>query len=119
MQNYRYVSALLIFVFITLPIILALMGAPKWSSFALALPFAFILIVLSYYRMVDAGMSPGWVWLMILMLNFGPSVELPGITLYLSNLIHLVPVAIGWIVPARANGSAEVPSGINSCKPAA
>ncbi|MXO49219.1 hypothetical protein GRI69_13245 [Erythrobacter vulgaris] len=106
-RTYRYVSTFLTLALLALPITFALMDAPKWLGFVLALPFAIFLIIVSHFRMIDAAMSPGWVVLMILVMNFGPSVELPGITLYLSHLVHLVPVAIGWIAPARSETSAD------------
>ena len=101
-------STLLIVTVLTVPMTLALMDAPEWLGIALSFPFALFLVVLSHFRMIDAGISPGWVLLMVFVINIGPSVDLPGITLYLSNLVHLVPVAIGWIIPTRFNSSEKV-----------
>lgn len=88
----------------------AMVEGPAWLGPVTALPFALILIVLTFCRMRDAGLSLGWALPMVVTLNFGPSLELPGLTLYLSNAVYLIPLALGWTAPSRSVESSHLAS---------
>ena len=101
---YRMASLLLLAAVLLIPITGALLGAPPWVGGLPALAAYIFLVVLTHYRLRNTGWSVGWVLLMmIVVFNVGPAWHGPGtIVLYLGNLIHLVPVLIGWIAPEAA-----------------
>lgn len=100
-QNYRWASAALIVAMILLPVLMVRLGALEWVATLATLPIFLTLVVLTYRRLRNAHLTGWWIVLMILVLNFGPSWEgLEPLTLHLSHLIHLIPVALGWLVRA-------------------
>ena len=105
----RYRAASLTLILLAHAALLAngLLHGPDWLGPIVALPLVIVLLIVTHYRLVDAGLSPGWVLLMFLQLRIGPFIELPGHTLYLSSLIYLVPVILGWIVPSASTVSQD------------
>jgi uncharacterized membrane protein YhaH (DUF805 family) len=108
-EAYRAASAGLLVLLYALPLGLAFAGLPVWPSLIVGLPAYIFLVVVTSHRLRDAGLSTGWVVLMILIVNIGPFWQGPGpIKLYLSDIvILLIPILLGWIVPANA-GAAPV-----------
>lgn len=108
LPTYRWASLALIAVTLFLPVLLVRLGAIEWVAVLAALPVALALVVLTFQRLRNANLSGWWIILMVLTLNFGPRWDgLAPITLHLSHLIHLIPVALGWLVraPQAANGA--------------
>lgn len=101
-QHYRWASLLLLAIVIFLPVIIVRQGAPDWIA-ALPSPLAYFgLVAVTYGRLKDAGLSGGWVVLMLLALNFGPRWDGPApLVFHASNLLQLVPIALGWCIHTR------------------
>ena len=100
-QNYRWASVALIAVMILLPVLMMRLGALDWVASLAGLPVYVALVVLTYRRLRDANLSGSWIVLMILVVNLGPRWDgLEPLTFYLSHILHLVPVALGWLVRA-------------------
>lgn len=100
-QNYRWASVALIAAMILLPVGMVRLGAFEWAAMLATLPIFLALVALTYLRLRNAGLTGWWIVLMLLVLNFGPSWEgLEPLTFHLSHLIHLIPVALGWMVRA-------------------
>ena len=94
-RSYRAASVALLAIILAIPEALITAGAPRLLA-ALVFQGAYVsLIILTYQRLRDAGLSWAWILLMVLVTNFGPAWH----GFHLSNLLHLVPVALGWIVP--------------------
>jgi uncharacterized membrane protein YhaH (DUF805 family) len=104
---------------LTLVVLLALdlsavetLGGPEWLAFLLGLPIYIALVGITYHRLRDAHLSANWLILMIISPTFGPKWEGSGwLVLYASNLLLLVPIALGWLVgkvPANADGAPNV-----------
>src|SRR5688500_1323899 len=112
---YRPASAGLILLVYLLPFTVAQLGGPKWLGFLVGLPLYVALIVLTYHRLRNAGLSGGWIILMILALNFGPKWQGPEpLVFYASHLLHFVPVALGWLFgdrPAEADAAPNAGQG--------
>lgn len=105
-QNYRWASVALIVAMILLPVLMRRLGALEWVAMLAALPIYLALVVLTYRRHRNANLTGWWIVLMILVLNFGPRWDGPEpLTFHLSHLIHLIPVALGWLVRAPENVS--------------
>lgn len=101
LPRYRIASmALLVATYGSL-LMVRLLGGPEWLAAVFGLPLYILLIVITYRRLRDAALSGGWIGFMILTFNFGPSWN----GLYLSNLIHLVPVILAWTVPANSGAN--------------
>jgi uncharacterized membrane protein YhaH (DUF805 family) len=67
------------------------------------------LILLTIRRLRDAGMSASWVVLMICTINFGPRWRLtPSFYLQVTDLLPLLPVAIGWLLHSADSAGDEV-----------
>ena len=110
-QNYRWASVALIAAAILLPVLMMRLGALDWVASLAGLPIYVALVVLTYRRLRDANLSGWWIALMILVVNLGPRWDgLEPLTFHLSHLLHLVPVALGWLV--RAPGNVAVKSDI-------
>jgi len=106
--QYRAASVVLLAVAFGLPIGIEGLSWPSWFGFAVGAPAYVALIILTYHRMRDAALSGGWIALMILVFNVGPAWEGPGsVTLHLGNLINVLPVFLGWIVPTNAGANPE------------
>ena len=111
-QNYRRASVALIAATILLPVLMMRLGALDWVASLAGLPVYVALVVLTYHRLRDAGLSGGWVVLMILVVNLGPRWDGPEpLTFYLSHLVHLIPLALGWLV--RGPGNVAVKSDLS------
>lgn len=99
-RNYRRASLALIATSVLLPVLMIRLGALEWVAALAALPIYVALVVLTYHRLRNANLTGWWIVLMVLALNFGPRWEGPEpLTFYLSHLLHLVPVILGWLVP--------------------
>ena len=108
-QNYRWASVALIAVMIVIPVLLLRLGASEWVASLASLPIYVALVVLTFRRLRNANLTGWWIVLMILVLNFGPQWDgLEPLTFYLSHLLHLIPVALGWLVRAPGNAAATV-----------
>jgi len=106
---YRPVSVALILLSLVVPVAVVQLGGPDWLSFLLGLPVYLWLVWLTYRRLQDAGRSTAWVILMLLAMNFGPRLKGPEpLVFYLSHLLHLVPVALGWLPPRPAQQRGSV-----------
>lgn len=111
-QNYRRASVALIAATILLPVLMMRLGALEWVASLAGLPVYVALVVLTYHRLRDAGLSGGWVVLMILVVNLGPRWDGPEpLTFHLSHLVHLIPVVLGWL--ARGPGNVAVTSDLS------
>lgn len=114
-QNYRWASVALITAMILLPVLMMRLGALEWVASLAALPVYVALVVLTYRRLRDANLSGWWIVLMILVVNLGPRWDgLEPLTFYLSHILHLVPVALGWLVRAPGNVAvkSDLPQGL-------
>lgn len=117
LQNYRWASVALIGAVNLVPVLMVALGAPDWMALLVALPIYVALVVLTYRRLRNAGLTGWWIVWMILAFNFGPRWEGPApLTFYLSHLLHLIPVALGWlargprtVAPASAHRDASAP----------
>ena len=100
-RNYRRASVALIAAMILLPVLLMRLGAPEWVASLAGLPVYVALVVLTWRRLRDADLSGWWIVLMILVVNLGPRWDGPEpLVFHVSHLIHLIPVALGWLVRA-------------------
>jgi len=107
-QNYRRASVALIATMILLPVLMVRLGALQWVASLAGLPAYIALVVLTYRRLRDAGLSGGWIVLMILVVNLGPRWDgLEPLTFHLSHILHLIPVALGWLVSAPGDAVAH------------
>lgn len=98
-QNYRWASVALIAAIIVLPVLMGMLGASDWIATLSGLPIYIALVVLTFQRLRDANLTGWWIVLMVLSLNFGPRWEgLEPHVFHLSHLLHLLPVALGWLV---------------------
>ncbi|MNE72854.1 hypothetical protein D3C80_1688300 [compost metagenome] len=75
------------------------LGVTDWIASITSLPIFIALVVLTFRRLRDAGQSAWWIVLMILVMNFGPEWGglPPPLKFHLSHILHLVPVALGWL----------------------
>ncbi|WP_292062853.1 hypothetical protein [Brevundimonas sp. UBA7664] len=114
-RNYRWASVALIAAMILLPVLMMRLGALEWVASLAGLPVYVALVVLTYLRLRDANLSGWWIGLMILVVNLGPRWDgIEPLTFHLSHLIHLVPVALGWLVRAPENVAvkSDLPQGL-------
>lgn len=107
-SRYRVGSSVLVSVF-GVAVTSVLIGVPAWLSFILGLVPAITLTIITYYRLRDANLSSGWLLFMILQVGAGPSWHLSEhVTFNLVGLIvSLVPVLLGWFVPATIDPKTE------------
>lgn len=100
-QKYRPASLALI-AGAALPFLSPIIGLDAgWSLVAFAVGMAFYigLVMLTFYRLRDAGLSIWWLLPMIVRLHFGPEWELGhSIDFRPIGLFALVPVLLGWFV---------------------
>jgi uncharacterized membrane protein YhaH (DUF805 family) len=97
-------GSLALWLFIHLTIASALIGAPAWIVLIAAFGATIYLTIITYYRLHDAGLSGGWV--LLLLLQIGPSghfadyfyVNLGSSILSLSLIVAL------WFLPAKEEG---------------
>ena len=114
-QNYRWASVSLIVTMILLPVLMVRLGALEWVASLAGLPVYVALVVLTYRRLTDANLTGWWIVLMILVINIGPQWDgLEPLTFHVSHLIHLIPVALGWLVraPQTVAGTGVRPDGL-------
>lgn len=114
-QNYRWASVSLIATMILLPVLMVRLGASEWVASLAGLPVYVALVVLTYRRLRDANLTGWWIVLMILVINNGPQWDgLEPLTFHVSHLIHLIPVALGWLVraPQTVAGTGVRPDGL-------
>lgn len=103
-QNYRWASLALITAMTFLPVLMMRLGALEWVAVLAGLPVYVALVVLTYQRLRNANLTGAWIALMIVVVNLGPSWDgLEPLTFHLSHLLHLIPVALGWIVRVPGN----------------
>lgn len=100
--EYRLASAGLLLATLLIPLVVLWLGGPAWLAFAVGVfPYA-TLVWLTYYRLQDASLSSGWLILMVVVFHFGPKLDAPEpLQLHLAELLNLVPVVMGWLVPSR------------------
>ena len=99
LPRYRFVSLLLLFSAIAIEQAFRTLKEIEWLGTFVAMGVYCFLIVTTYRRLRDASRSGAWVWLMIFNFSFGPSWN----DFYLSNLINLIPMFLGWIVPGSVD----------------
>lgn len=107
-SRYRLGSTVLISAF-CLALASALIGVPAWLIFIVGVAAWIALTIITYHRLRNAELSSGWLLLMILQFGVGPTWYLSDyVTLNLGgSVIGLVPVILGWIVPAPPNRKVE------------
>lgn len=107
MAAYRWASLILLLAVLLIPVAVTALGGPQWLAFLLGLPAFLLLAVVTNGRLRDAGLSGAWVLLLLLIVNVGPVWHGPApLDLYLGNLVNLIPIALGWTVPAGAGAPA-------------
>jgi uncharacterized membrane protein YhaH (DUF805 family) len=114
-QIYRWASVALIVAMILLPVLMMRLGALEWVATLTGLPIYVALVVLTFHRLRNANLTGWWIILMILVLNFGPRWDgLEPLTFHLSHLLHLIPVALGWLVrgPGNVAVKRDLPQGL-------
>lgn len=82
-------------------------GTPAWLAFITGIAPEIVLTIITYHRLQNAGVSSGWLLLMILQFGIGPAWQLSEhLTFNVGGaLLGLVPVILGWIVPSSAKSS--------------
>jgi hypothetical protein len=107
---YRPVSVALILLSVWLPLGLMRLGIWDWVALLIGLLLYISLVVITYHRLLGAGLSTAWLIPMVLSLNFGPAWHGPKpLVLHASNLIQLIPVILGWLVLGQAGLDAAAP----------
>jgi uncharacterized membrane protein YhaH (DUF805 family) len=101
LPRYRIAATALLVASYGMLLVVRLLGAPDWLGAILGLPLYVLLTVITYRRLRDAALSGGWIVLMILAFNVGPSWN----GFHLSNLIILVPIILAWIAPANSGAN--------------
>jgi|GEM_PF-3463798 len=105
---YRPASVALILLTLIIPVAVGQLSGPQWLSFLLGLPVYLLLVWLTYRRLQDAGRSPAWIILMLLVMNIGPRWTGPEpLVFYLGNLLHLVPIVLAWLPPRTVRQQAS------------
>ena len=103
---YRWASVVLLLAVLSIPVAVSALGGPGWFAFLLVLAPFIMLAVVTNGRLRDAGLSGAWVLLLLLIVNVGPVWHGPAsLDLYLGNLVNLIPIILGWTVPAGAGAS--------------
>lgn len=110
-SRYRAVAVVLVIVIILLPYALHLLGAPDWLGGLIVLPAYVTLVIASHYRLRDAALSSGWLAAFFLVVSYGPSWDAPGPShFYLGHVLILVPIILGFLVPANAGANRNAAS---------
>jgi uncharacterized membrane protein YhaH (DUF805 family) len=105
-SRYRPASAALFVIsYIALAGIFA--GVPSWLCFLIAAAAWIALATITLRRLRDGGLSGAWILLMILKFGVGPDWHLSDyVTMDIGgSILACVPIILGWIVPAKHNGS--------------
>ena len=101
-RAYIGASLALLIAALLLPSGMAALGLPGGLGSLFALGFLILLTIITYGRLRDARLSGSWVVLMLFAFEVGPTwVGPPPLVLYLGDLVHLIPVILGWVAPAR------------------
>ena len=96
-------SLMLLAVSLSLPCGVAALGGPRWLGSLLGLAPFVLLVVVTYGRLRDAALSSGWIILLLVAFEVGPSWSgPPPLTLHLGDFVHLIPLILGWTAPGRA-----------------
>jgi uncharacterized membrane protein YhaH (DUF805 family) len=108
---YRFGSSVLIAI-TCLALASVNVGIPAWLIFLITVPAAIALTIITYHRLRDASLSSAWLLLMILQFGIGPTWHISDHVIFNigGSIISLMPVILGWIVPGKANQTAELES---------
>jgi len=102
-RAYIGASLVLLAAALLLPCGVAALGGPDLLGSLLALAFLILLTIITYGRLRDARLSGSWILLLLFAFEVGPTwTGPPPLVLHLGDLVHLIPVILGWSVPARA-----------------
>lgn len=103
-EVYRPASLVLLALAFALPAAVVALGGARWLGVVLlGWPLFIVLAVATYHRLRDAGLSGRWVILLVIVCNVGPEWVAPwGMTFYLGNLIHLIPLIMCWVAPSKS-----------------
>ena len=98
---YRWRSSILIAALVLAPMAALAIEAPQWAAVLIfGLPVYITLIVTTWRRLRAVKLSDGWIALMLVVIHIGPYWEGPWESrFYLTDLIGLIPVALGWLHP--------------------
>lgn len=99
--RYRLVSVVLLLAWFGLVLGTPRLDGPDWLGALFGLLLYVLLIVLTYRRLRDAALAGGWITLMIIGFNVGPSWN----GFHLGNLINLVPVVLAWVTPPNSGAN--------------
>lgn len=107
-SRYRLGAAVLILV-IYLAVASVQVGVPARLVFFVVIADAIALTIITYHRLGDANLSSAWLLLMILQFGVGPAWHLSNhVTFNVGgSIVSLVPVILGWIIPAKSNRKLE------------
>ncbi|WP_439472874.1 hypothetical protein [Brevundimonas sp.] len=96
--SYRWRSSILVAALVLAPMVALAMDAPRWAAVLIfGLPVYVTLIVTTWRRLRAVRLSQGWIVLMLVVIHIGPYWEGPWESeFYLTDLIALIPVALGW-----------------------
>jgi len=122
-SSYRLVSSFLVAAGL-LPAFFLISIGHSWAwavfAWAIAAPAYVVLVILTYFRLHDAGRSGWWLLPMIFVIQIGPSWLLGSwgpvsVRFSLSGMLSLLPVIIGWVALRRHPSplSSELPAGQN------
>lgn len=109
-RSYRLVSSLLTAAILFPVLFLVSIGQTwEWALSALAVGTLgyVVLVILTYFRLRDAGRSGWWLLPMIFVINIGPRWILgswgsASATFSPTQLVSLIPVIIGWVAVSRS-----------------
>ncbi len=87
----------------------ALIGVPVLLVFVIGASALISLTVITYHRLRNANLSSAWLLLMILQFGIGPTWHLSEhVTFNIGgSIVGLVPVILGWFVPAKSTRKAK------------
>lgn len=107
-RTYRWLSLLLLVGMVIVPMTALAMGASRWVAvLLLGFPLYITLVVRTWQRLRNAGLSGWWILPLLIGMNFGPHWEGPWqMDFHLSQILNLIPVVLGWCVRAPRAGDA-------------
>jgi uncharacterized membrane protein YhaH (DUF805 family) len=84
-------------------------GVPAWLTFVVGVSAWITLTIITYYRLRNANLSSAWLLLITLQFGIGPTWRLSEYVTFNvgGSIVSLVPVMLGWIVPAKSNREGE------------
>jgi len=100
---YRIASAILLLAALGIPMTLSTLGSSDWIAALIGITFYVLLIVLTYYRLRDAALAGGWIFLMIISFNVGPAWQ----GWHIGSLVNLVPIVLAWTVKRGAGANLQ------------